>query len=366
MNKNNYAHIPAILKENIWVLNVESRCIFDFLVANKKKIEDISSTELANYINAFLVTCIDPRKFHVLDLVGELRKRVDAQNYTNPSAMLALCNAGERITERDVEKLTTVFWKAHREFWTDTQALAVLALACAAKQPHEVFYLDEIKELTMELKKRQYRNGTVENLKTTALVLQALFASESETDEENFDEAKALKQILRSQKENGFFGNVANTYYVLPVLRCRSLVNISSSHCQAPVIDEKEALKDLMNQVGEKWSVQFSLWIGNSRTVERTLSLSVPANSSFYRIMEFAAGVDNRFKFEYSMRKGKPYIYSISEIQDDPENGMFWFLFKTSSSDEGDLELITKSPAEVVPSNKQHLIFWYKCGSWSR
>ncbi|GBN72955.1 hypothetical protein AVEN_53590-1, partial [Araneus ventricosus] len=247
-----------------------------------------------------------------------------------------------------------------------TQALAVLALTCAAKQHHEVFYLDEIKELTMELKKRQYRNGTVENPKTTALVLQALFASESEADEENFDEAKALKQILRSQKENGFFGNVANTYYALPVLLCRSLVNISSSHCQAPVIDEKEALKDLMNQVGEKWSVQFSLWIGNSRTLERTLVLSVPANSSFYRIMEFAAGVDNRFKFEYSMRNGKPYIYSISEIQDDPENGMFWFLFKTSSSDEGDLELITKSPAEVVPSNKQHLIFWYKCGSWNR
>ncbi|GBN52702.1 hypothetical protein AVEN_87462-1, partial [Araneus ventricosus] len=47
--------------------------------------------------------------------------------------------------------------------------------------------------------------------------------------------------------------------------------------------------------------------------------------------------------FEYSMRNGKPYIYIISEIQDDPENGMFWFLFKTSSSDESDLELITKS-----------------------
>ncbi|GBN27746.1 hypothetical protein AVEN_198859-1 [Araneus ventricosus] len=66
------------------------------------------------------------------------------------------------------------------------------------------------------------------------------------------------------------------------------------------------------------------------------------------------------------MRDGKPYIYSISEIQDDPENGMFWFLFKTSPSDEGDLELITKSPADVMPSNKQHLIFWYKCGSWNR
>ncbi|GBM92826.1 hypothetical protein AVEN_45855-1 [Araneus ventricosus] len=385
----------------------------------RKKIEDISSTELAHYINAFLVTCIDPRKFHVLDLVSELRKRVDVQNYTNPSLILALCNAGERITKRDVEKLISVFWKAHREFWTDTQALAVLALACTAKQPYEVFDMIEINELTMELKKRQYRNGTVENLKTTALVLQALFASESEADEDNFDEEKALKQILRSQKENGSFGNVPNTYYVLPVLQCRSLVNISSSHCKTPVIEghyrgpltgpprtpgvrvpqvgnfcsrvrkfdrihnifydtnhykafcfisvhsEKEALKDLMNQAGEKWSVRFSLWIGNNRTVERTLTLNVPANSSFYRIMEFAAGVDNRFKFEYSMRNGKPYIYSISEMQDDPENGMFWFLFKSSSSEEGDLELITKSPADVVPSNKQHLVYWYKCGSWN-
>ncbi|CAL1274598.1 unnamed protein product [Larinioides sclopetarius] len=331
-----------------------------------KEIEDISSTELANYINAFLVTCIDPRKFYVLDLVSELRKRVDSQNYTNPSVMLALCNAGERITEKDIDKLTSVFWKAHREFWTDTQALAVLALACTAKQPYEVFDLVEINKLTLELKKRQYRNGTVENLKTTALVLQALFASESEADEENFDEAKALRQILRSQKEDGSFGNIPNTYYVLPVIRHRSLVNISSSHCRTPFISEQEAVKDLMNQVGEKWSVQFSLWIGNNRTVERTLILTVPANSSFYRIMEFAAGVDNRFKFEYTVRNGKPYIYSISKTQDDPENGMFWFLFKSLSSEEGDLELITKSPADVVPVNKQHFIFWYKCGTWNR
>ncbi|GBM92828.1 hypothetical protein AVEN_45857-1 [Araneus ventricosus] len=203
---------------------------------NLDLLSKLALTELAYYINAFLVTCIDPRKFHVLDLVSELRKRVDAQNYTNPSAMLALCNAGERITERDVEKLINVFWKAYREFWTVTQALAVLALACAAKQPHEVFDMDEITELTMELKKRQYQNGTVENLKTTALVLQALFASEKETDEENFEEEKALRQILRSQKENGSFGNLLNTYYVLPVLGYRSLVNISSSHCKAPVI----------------------------------------------------------------------------------------------------------------------------------
>ncbi|GFT51654.1 uncharacterized protein NPIL_656841, partial [Nephila pilipes] len=137
-----------------------------------KKIEDVSSTELASYVNAFIVTCIDPRKFYVIDLVRELRKRADATNYTNPYVMVALCNAGERITAQDTEKLISVFWKASREFWTDVQALAVLALACASKQPHKVLDMEKISELTMELKKMQFRNGTVENIKTTALVVQ--------------------------------------------------------------------------------------------------------------------------------------------------------------------------------------------------
>ncbi|GIY68852.1 uncharacterized protein CDAR_610561, partial [Caerostris darwini] len=102
----------------------------------------------------------------------ELRRRVNVQNYTNPSVLLALCNAGDRITERDVQKLLDLFGKAHTEFWTDTQALAILALTCASKQPYAVYDLGNINTLTMELKRRQFQNGTVENLKTTALVMQ--------------------------------------------------------------------------------------------------------------------------------------------------------------------------------------------------
>ncbi|GIY65848.1 uncharacterized protein CEXT_337171 [Caerostris extrusa] len=331
-----------------------------------KKITDVSSTELAAYINAFLVTCIDPKKFYVLDLVSELRKRVDAQNYTNPSVLLALCNAGERIMDRDIQKLLSLFDNVHREFWTDTQALAILALTCASKQPYEAYDLEEIRELTMELKKRQYRNGTVENLKTTALVMQALLAAESEADEENFDEEKALKQILHSQMADGSFGSIVNTYYVLPALGRKSLVNISSSHCTPAVVDENDAIKDLMNQVGEKWRIHISLWIGNDRTVERTLALKVPANSSLYRVMEIAATVDDKYKFEYSMRNGKPFIYSISGFQDDPENEMFWFLFTSKDEMKEELHPTTKSPADIVPRDKQHLVFWYKCGSWNQ
>ncbi|XP_035225444.1 uncharacterized protein CG3556-like [Stegodyphus dumicola] len=326
-----------------------------------KQIEDVSNTELAAFINAFLVSCINPRNFYVVDLVRELRKRVDSQNSTNPFAILALCNAGEHISSRDVEKLIEMFSSKQRQFWTDTQALIVMALSCAALQPNSNFDMGEIKEMTLELKQRQFRNGTVENVKTTALVLQALFASETEDDDEHFDEEKAIKQLLASQKSDGSFGNVVNTYYVLPILNYRSLVNISNKHCQNLESDEKRGLWNLVNQPGPKWHIQYSYWIGENRDVERNLKLRVPTNISLYTIMEMAAEVDSRFSFQYNVKKGKPYIFSLYDFQDDPENEKYWFpLFVKKENDEIKYLPITKSPADVIPQNHDHFVMWYK------
>ncbi|CAL1299608.1 unnamed protein product [Larinioides sclopetarius] len=327
-----------------------------------KRIEDISSTELASYINAFLVTCINPRNFFDLDLVKELRRRVDLQNHTLPYVILALCNAGERMSERDVEKLTNFFWTAHRKFWTDMQALSILALSCAARQPDGNIDLAELAELTVKLKASQYSNGTYETLKTTALVMQALIATKSDTDEGNFDVIQTLRQILLAQREDGSFGSVIDTYSIMPVLDYKSLADINSSHCSNISIEEEEVIHDLENQIGVKWSIQLSVWIGNNRTVERTLTLRVPANISFERLMELEEKL-GRFRFVFSMRDGKPYIYSIYGMQNDAEEGMYWFLFLRSKGNEEHLEQI--SPADLIPENNQHLIFWYKCGSWN-
>ncbi|CAL1301241.1 unnamed protein product [Larinioides sclopetarius] len=69
------------------------------------KDKKMSSQELALYLHALLVACMDPRDFYGEDLIRELRKRVEASgNYTNPFLILVLCNVGDDMTTKDVER----------------------------------------------------------------------------------------------------------------------------------------------------------------------------------------------------------------------------------------------------------------------
>ncbi|GIY36825.1 hypothetical protein CDAR_623041 [Caerostris darwini] len=47
------------------------------------------------------------------------------------------------------------------------------------------------------------------------------------------------------------------------------------------------------------------------------------------------------------MRNGKPFIYSISGFQDDPENEMFWFLFTSKDEMKEELQPTTKKARSV-------------------
>ncbi|GIX93367.1 uncharacterized protein CEXT_370661 [Caerostris extrusa] len=67
--------------------------------------------------------------------------------------------------------------------------------------------------------------------------------------------------------------------------------------------------------------------------------------------------------FEVSMRDGKPYVYSISRVEDDPETGKFWFLYEVKNN--ATTDLIITSPGEYVPQDGQHLVYWYRKGPWT-
>ncbi|GBN42949.1 hypothetical protein AVEN_13669-1 [Araneus ventricosus] len=322
----------------------------------------MSSQELALYIHALLVACMDPRDFYGDDLVKELRRRVEASgNYTNPFLMLALCNAGDTMTTRDVERVTAAYHSQHRPFWTDSQALASMALSCIYSRSSVSVGDRSLKDMLQELKRRQFRNGTVDNFRTTALVTQALFIHDSYKNDFDLDSAiKVLTDGLNGSK------SLLDAYYALPVLSRKSLLNVTLGHCMKEPVPEAEALQKVLDVTGETITVQYSVWMGDEINVGRTWRLRMRVNSTIYNAIETVAKIDNRQKIQYNVVDGKPYVSALNGKEDDPEMGLFWFVYLKTLSSDKDPKIVEESPVDIKLQPNHEIILWYKRGTWSR
>ncbi|CAL1298596.1 unnamed protein product [Larinioides sclopetarius] len=326
--------------------------LLDQLGKDKK----MSTQELAMYIHALLVACVDPKVFYGHDLVQELRRRVEAgSNYTNPFPILVLCNAGDAMTAGDVERVTAAYDSPHRPFWTDFQAVASMALSCISSRSEVSVDERILKEMLQELKRRQFRNGTVDNLRTTALVTQALFIHDSYKTDFNLD--AAIKVLI-----NGLNGSksLQDAYYTLPILSRKSLLNVTSGHCRKEPVAEEEALQEVLKVRGETMSVLYSVWIGDEINVGRTWRLRMRVNSTIYNAIETVAKIDNRQKVEYNVVDGKPYVSALNGKEDDLEMGMFWFIYLKTLSSDKDPKIVEESPVDIKLQPNQEIILWYK------
>ncbi|GBM99361.1 hypothetical protein AVEN_124425-1 [Araneus ventricosus] len=303
---------------------------------NDKK---MNSQELSLYIHAMLVACMDPKDFYGDNLVLELRRRVEAAgNYTNPFQILALCNAEDTMTAKDVERVTAAFDSQYRPFWIDLQALASMALACISSRTKGIVDESVLDRMLQELKRHQFRNGTVDNFRTTALATQALFVHDSYKKE--FDLNAAIQVLIDGLNENY---SLLDAYYALPVFHAKSLLNITSDHCSKGPDTEEEALQKALDVDGETMAVQYSVWMGDKINLAQTWRLRVRTNSTIYAAIETVAKIDNRQKVKYSIVDGKPYVNAVNGLEDDPEMGIYWFIYLRSSNFDEQPKIVEES-----------------------
>ncbi|GBM70876.1 Putative vitellogenin receptor [Araneus ventricosus] len=340
----------------------EIRCeLTTQLLQRLAKDKKMNSQELALYVHALLVACRDPRDFFGDDLVKDLRRRVEASvNYTNPFLILVLCNAGDTMTARDVDRVTDAYDSQHRPFWADSQALASMALSCISSRSSVSVDERILKDMLQELKRRQFRNGTVDNFRTTALVTQALFIHDSY--KKDFDLDSAMKFLMDGLNRSK---SLLNAYYALPALNRESLLNVSSSHCPKEPDAEEEALQKVLDVAGETMTVHYSVWMGEEINVGRTWRLKVRVNSTVYDAIETVAKIDNRQKMEYNVVDGKPYVAALNGKDDDPEMGMFWFVYLKTPNSDKDPKMVEESPVDIKLMPNQEIILWYKRGPWA-
>ncbi|GFY72798.1 low-density lipoprotein receptor-related protein 2 [Trichonephila inaurata madagascariensis] len=330
------------------------------LLSLLSKDKKISSQELALYIHALLATCMDPNDFYGENLVQILRRKMEENtNYTNPFQILVLCNAGDTMTTRDMDRVVAAFDSQHRPFWTDTQALSSLALACLSSRPNLVTDEKILKDMLQVLKRRQFRNGTVDNARTTSLVLQALLIHDSFM--EDFDLTSALKTVIDNVKDNV---SLLNAYYALPVLSNKNLLNISAIRCKKAQETEAEALQKALSVHGRAISVQYSIWIGDRKELGKIWKLKMSQNHTIYDVLETVARIDNRQRVKYNIVEGKPYVASLGEIEDDPETGTFWFIYLRALNSDDKPKLMEQSPVDLKIRPNQEIILWYKLNLW--
>ncbi|GBN06678.1 hypothetical protein AVEN_56727-1 [Araneus ventricosus] len=326
--------------------------------------ETMTSQELALYIHALLVTCIDPKDFYGEDLVLKLRRRVEtAGNYTNPFQIIVLCNAGDTMSARDVERVTATCDSHHRLSWADLQALGSMALACIASHTEGLVDKHNIDNMLQELKGQQLSNGTVVDLKTTALVTQTMFIHNFY--KKGFDLIAAFQILIDSidslQESNSFL----HAYYALPILSFKSLLNVTAAHCRKEPASEGEASEKALDADGKMIAVQYSVWIGDKKNLDRTCRLRIQANSTIYDAVEAAAIIDNRLNVKYIIVDGKPFINTLIGVEDDPEMGTYWFIYLKSSTSDEQPKIVEESPVDLKLLPDQEIILWYKSGPWN-
>ncbi|GBM79308.1 hypothetical protein AVEN_92060-1 [Araneus ventricosus] len=220
----------------------------------------------------------------------------------------------------------------------DSQALSSMALSCISSRSGVSVDETTLMDMLQELKRRQFRNGTVDNFRTTALVTQTLFIHDS--FKKDFDLDSAMKVLV-----DGLNGNksLLEAYYALPVLNRKSLLNVTSGHCSKQPVAEEEALQNALDVRGETITVQYSVWMGDEINLGRTWRLRMRVNSTIYDAIETVAKIYNRQKIEYNVVDGKPYVAALDGKEDDPEMGMFWFVYLKTVSSDKDPKIVEES-----------------------
>ncbi|GFS59738.1 uncharacterized protein CG3556 [Nephila pilipes] len=329
----------------------------------------LTNSELSMFVNALLVTCHNPRHFYGNNLVNRLKTQVDGtQNFTHPLAYLALCNANETWPSKADSDLNDILNSdSEYPFIKDLQAMAILALSCKLNQTNYSNITQNSTNLTLyhntveHFKQSQLQDGSFGNVYTTALITQALLSSGQEHSK-NWKLNETIKYLIKEMNSSSI--NFLSTYLTLPILNAKSLMDISKIDCSAnPRKHGDDPISEVIDYLGPKMRVQYSLYVGDDKDIIHTISLRVPENYTAFEVMELAASVDPKYKFDWNTMSRKKYVYQIANIVNDPEVGKFWLLHLGAVNDTESFVHLIINLDELIMEDEDHLIMWYKTAS---
>ncbi|KAK1116534.1 hypothetical protein K0M31_018996 [Melipona bicolor] len=189
-----------------------------------------SPVRLARYTLALNAMCTDPRQFHGHDLIGTLQHHEPPTDYEFALTTLAACNAQAHVRKRQIRRLLDIA-NAAQDHNVDTVAMVILALKCIV-QDHKHRNLHHfVRKPSIGLAQQQRLDGSFGDVRTTALVMQALEEAENEPAD-NWNRSAALAWLTSQQRADGSFaGDVRATAEALLGVAPRGLASIRTLDC---------------------------------------------------------------------------------------------------------------------------------------
>ncbi|GFQ90997.1 uncharacterized protein TNCT_306301 [Trichonephila clavata] len=325
----------------------------------------MAMTDLALYINALLISCKDPRNFYGNDLISILRGSVNTSRnfgkFVNPAVYLTLCFNDESTHEAE-GSLHQIFHSQNAALGRiDIQALSMLTATCIFHSNNSTTsetYEDFKRQFLNRLKAKNFTGNVYE----AALVMQAL--NEARLDEAEWKRSDLKKFLLSQQHEDGSFGSMLATYLVLPIFSGSSLLKLGRD-CNVKRKTGLTPIEVVKNTKRRKIPIQYSLIFGDPVEVTQILQIQVAEETNFLDIMRLAQDINPKYKFLLDDTQESPVVYSIGDIPNDAEKGMFWTLYVASNSsrprsDLGHLIPYYGNIKHLLPKSGDELVFWIK------
>nr|AJC97680.1 transcobalamin 1 [Leucoraja erinacea] len=310
--------------------------------------QEIPSGLLALYVLAFRATCRDPQHFEAgvvsKNLLEILARKLDAEiesihrrsvpltNYYQVALdVLALCinkHAVPSCAISEIKKAITDNLFMHGErFDVDTAAVSVLALQCFSPNPHGV------QSVLHQILREADQNGTIGNIYSTGLAVQALSVSQDMIPDNRWDCSLSIDRLLKASRE-GEFANPQTASQVTPSLEGKSYLNVGEITCKDDISNlTLPELTTAPPTLSPPARIEVSLNVTdgvNGSFSDQTL-VQVSSGSSLLEALRVARKLlPLRFSFDYQTSSYGPYLTTVQGLEASVADRTYWQLLSGS------------------------------------
>ncbi|CAL7942746.1 unnamed protein product [Xylocopa violacea] len=373
-----------------------------------------SPVRLARYALALNAMCTDPRQFHGHDLIGTLQHHEPPTDYEFALTTLAACNAQAHVRKRQIRRLLDIA-NAAQDHNVDTVAMVILALKCIAQDHRHRNIHHFVRIPSIGLAQQQRLDGSFGDVRTTALVMQALEEAENEPAD-NWNRSAALAWLTNQQRADGSFdGDVRATAEALLGVAPRGLASIRTLDCGQGLAETLPPRftsvtthgngdhflnatiaatfgvggnnnvtaagyngNNTGNTVNDNTdgvivsatapvmvNVSYTLWVGSNVNETYSLTVAAPKNETFYEVMLLAAEMSPHFQFLASEWPNGHYVHTIAGYKEEPMSYHYWLLYRLTSppdasSPPGNQLVAPGGVDDLQITEGDHYLFWYK------